>query len=328
MRVLIVKTSSLGDLVHALPALTDAARARPELRFDWLAERPFAEIPRWHPAVGRVIASDLRRWRRQGLGALRSPEWAAFRTELRAHEYGLVLDAQGLLKSAWLASRARGPRAGLDWHSVREPLVALTYARRYAVPKGLHAVERVRRLFAQALDYAPPESAPDFGLRRAQFATPQLASPYLVFLHATTWPGKCWAESSWQELGRWAVHRGLGVVLPWGSEAERATAERIAARFGGLVLPRLDLSGVASVLAHAQATVGVDTGLAHVGAAVGTPGITLYGPTLPGLTGTVGAHQVHLRSSDATTVDRARTTTVPVAQVIDRLEAWRHNPPA
>lgn len=319
MRVLIVKTSSLGDLVHTLPALTDASRARPGVRFDWLAERPFAQIPAWHPSVDRVIESDLRRWRRAPLATLRGPAWREFRASLREVVYDLVLDAQGLVKSALLAAQAIGPRAGLDFSSAREPLAALFYQRRLRVARDRHAVERVRALFAQALDYAQPASAADYGIERARFAAPELPQPYLVFLHATTWPTKCWPEASWQALGAWARDRGFAVALPWGTDAERGAAERIAAAFGGTVLPRMDLSGVAGVLAHARAVVGVDTGLAHVAAAVGTPSITLYGPTLPGRTGTVGAGQVHLRSTDAASVDRARPTTVAVERVIDAL---------
>lgn len=319
MRILIVKTSSLGDLVHTLPAVTDAVRARPGLRCDWLAEKGFAEIPGWHPAVDLVIPCELRRWRKQPLTAWRHGEWARFQELLRRAHYDLVLDAQGLVKSAFLASRARGIRAGMDRASVREPLAALSYDRRYRVPKGRHAVERLRDLFALALDYPRPQTAPDFGLDRSRFPAPDLPRPYVVFLHATTWPSKCWPEACWQELGRALDRRGIGIALPWGSEAEQEAAQRIAAGCGGIVLKKMRLTEVAGVLAHARAVVGVDTGLAHVAAAVGTPGITLYGPTLPGLTGTIGANQIHLRSTDAATVDRSRPTTVAVARVQEAL---------
>jgi heptosyltransferase-1 len=321
MRILIVKTSSLGDLVHALPALTDAARAMPQLRFDWLAEKAFAEIPAWHPAVDRVVSCDLRRWRKQLWRTWDAGEWTAFKTRLREREYDLVLDAQGLVKSAWLASKARGPLAGPDWHGSREPLASWFYRYRLPVPHthSEHAVLRNRILFAQALGYSVPEGLPDFGVRRERFAMPALAQPYVVFLHATTWPTKCWPEANWQELGRWLAQRGQHVVLPWGNEAERLAAERITAGCDAMVLPKMGLTEAAGVLAYAKAVVGVDTGLAHVAAAVGTPSITLYGPTLPGLTGTIGRGQQHLCSTEATTVDRARPNTVAVARVQDAL---------
>jgi heptosyltransferase-1 len=321
MRVLIVKTSSLGDLVHTLPAVSDAVRAVPGIRFDWLAERGFAEIPAWHPAVERIIASDLRRWR--GSPSLFfGSEWREFRTRLRQDEYDLVLDAQGLVKSAWLASRARGPLAGPDWASAREPLASLFYQYKLPFTWDVHAVQRGRVLFAGALGYELPEAAPDFGIDRSRLPASAYAQPYVVLLHATTWPTKRWAEGSWQELGRWLASQGMGVLLPWGNADEQAAAQRIAEAFGGTVLPRLALTPLAGVLARARAVIGVDTGLAHVAAALGTPSVTLYGPTLPGLTGTIGERQQHLCSTDATTIDRARPTTVAVARVQEALAPW------
>lgn len=315
MHVLIVKTSSLGDLIHALPALTDAHRARPELRFDWLCEKTFSEIPSWHPAVERVITCEMRRWRKNLWQTWRGGEWRAFRDALREISYDLVLDAQGLLKSAFLVAQARGPSVGNAWERAATPF----YDRHIVLPKGIHAVNRQRQLFAQALGYPCPSTAPEYGLDRTRFKRPELTQPYAVFLHATTWPTKCWPEAYWQELGRWLIQKKYQVLLPWGSESERETALRIASGFGGIVLPRLDLTAVAGVLAHAKAVVGVDTGLAHLAAAVDTPSVTLYGPTLPALTGTVGKHQVHLSATNASTVDRQRPNTVPVFQVIDAL---------
>lgn len=324
MRVLIVKTSSLGDLVHTLPAVTDAANARPDLLFDWLAEAPFAEIPAWHPAVSRVIACHLRQWRRHPRQALVSGDWSLFRDALRERRYGLVIDAQGLIKSAWLASRAQGPVAGPDWHSAREPLAAAFYRHRYAVPqrRRAHATERNRRLFAQALGYPLPAMPPDAGLDRGRFDKPARSRPYALLLHGTSWPTKHWPEARWTAVGQWLREQGVDPLLPWGSNVERQAAERIASAGGGEVLPRQNLTALAGWLAHARCFVGVDTGLAHLGAALGTPGITLYGPTLPHLTGALGPRQVHLTSGDADTVDRNRPTTVEVARVVKSLAPW------
>ncbi len=317
MRALIVKTSSLGDIVHALPALTDAVRAVPQLRCDWLAERAFAEIPGWHPAVGRVVACDLRGWRRNLRQTVFGGDWARFKAQLREHRYDLIIDAQGLFKSAWLASRAYGPLAGPDFESAREPLATLFYRHRYRIPKhnAAHAVERTRRLFAQAFGYALPEAPPDGGLTRERFPRPGFMGPYVVFVHGTTWPTKRWPIVSWQVLGAHLQERGVTPVLPWGSDAERADAEAIASVCGGLVLPRLGLTALAGWIAWARACVGVDTGLAHIAAALGTPQVTLYGPTLPQLTGAVGANQVWLGSDGATTIDRTRPNTVAIGLV-------------
>lgn len=320
MHVLIVKTSSLGDLVHALPAITDAHRAQPDVRFDWLSEKVFAEIPAWHPAVERVITCEMRRWRKNLWQTWRGGEWETFKKTLRETPYDLVLDAQGLFKSAFLASQARGLHAG----HAREKAASLFYQRSIPIPRDDHAVDRQRDLFAQALGYARPPTAPDFGLTRSSFAKPELPQPYAVFLHATTWPTKCWPESHWQQLGRWFAQQNIGVALPWGNDAERVVAQRIAADFGGVVLPRMNLTAVAGVLAHAKVVVGVDTGLAHLAAAVNTPSVTLYGPTLPGLTGTVGPNQFHLCSTDAVTVDRDRRNDILPMRVIEMLQPMLH----
>lgn len=322
MRLLIVKTSSLGDVVHALPALTDAVRARPDLSCDWLVERAFADVPAWHPAVRRTLVCDLRGWRRRPLQAWRGGQWAAFLNALRADTYDLVIDAQGLVKSAWLASRARGPCAGPDRHSAREPLAACFYRRRYAVPRydRAHAVERTRRLFAQALDYSLPATPPDAGLDNAHFPPPPAPGPYVLLLHGTTWPSKRWPLDSWIELGRWLHRRRLLVALPWGNAAELEIARTVAAACDGLVLPQSSLATLAGWLVHARAFVGVDSGLAHLGAALGAPGVTLYGPTLPQLTGTVGPRQVHVVDPLAARIDRRRPLAITPAAVTEALD--------
>jgi heptosyltransferase I len=329
MRILIVKTSSLGDVVHTLPALTDAARALPELRCDWLVERPFAEIPAWHPAVDRVIACDLRGWRKRPLKTLINGDWQRFRAELRQREYAYLIDAQGLLKSAWLGWQARGPLVGADAASAREPLAACFYRRRYPVPAhdAAHAIERTRRLFAQALGYPLPEQtgAPDAGLNRGQFPLPDLTAPYAVFLHGTTWPSKRWPLAHWQTLGAALAARGLRIVLPWGNADERADAETIAAACNGHVLPRLGLTALAGWLAGARIVVGVDTGLMHLAAALGTPGLSLYGPTLPQRTGAWGRNQHWLWNETATTIDRNRPLNILPAAVLEKLAESQAN---
>ena len=296
MRVLIIKTSSLGDVIHTLPAITDAAHAIPGIRFDWVVEEGFAEIPSWHPAVDQVIPVAIRRWRKNIWQALKSGEWKAFKQRVRARKYDLVIDAQGLVKSAWLTRYVKAPVAGLDRYSAREGLASRFYDRRLSVATGQHAVERVRQLFALALAYDLPEGIGNYGLDLDRLQLPP-AAPYVVFLHGTTWATKHWPEAYWRELAERMGRRKLQVRLPWGNPAEKARAERIAQGLNNCqVLPKLNLVGVARVLAAAKACVAVDTGLGHLAAALDVPTISLFGPTNPGLTGAYGRAQVHQAS--------------------------------
>lgn len=309
MRLLLVKTSSLGDIVHALVPLTDAVAALPGLRCDWLVEEAYAAIPAWHPAVDRVIPCALRRWRKAPLAARRSGEWAAFRESLRRERYDRVLDAQGLLKSAWLAAKARGPLAGRTFGSAREGLASLFYDRRIAVDLALDEVSQLRQLFAAALGYPLPATAPDFGVDRSRFPAPS-GAPWVLFAHAAAWPSKLWPEDRWIALGRDARARGLRVLLPWGSEGERVAAQRIADGCGGEVLPRLALAELAPLLVGAQAVVGLDTGITHMALALGTRTVTLYGPSVPVLTQAARGTLINLVSTDSRDVDTRRPNTV------------------
>lgn len=296
MRVLIIKTSSLGDVIHTLPALTDAAHAIPGIRFDWVVEEGFAEIPSWHPAVDQVIPVAIRRWRKHLWQTVRSGEWKAFKQRLRERQYDLVIDAQGLVKSAWLTRYVKAPVAGLDRYSAREGWASRFYDRRLSVAVGQHAVERVRQLFAMALAYDLPEGIGRYGLDLERLQLPP-AAPYVVFLHGTTWTTKHWPEAYWRELAERMGRRRLEVRLPWGNPAEKARAERIAQGLNHCqVLPKLNLAGVARVLAAAKACVAVDTGLGHLAAALDVPTLSLFGPTNPGLTGAYGRTQIHQAS--------------------------------
>jgi heptosyltransferase-1 len=314
MKVLIVKTSSLGDVVHTLPALTDAMQAIPGIRFDWIVEEAFAEIPTWHPAVNKVIPVALRRWRRHPLKALRSGEWHAFRRQLQAARYNRIIDAQGLLKSAVLSVMAYGMRCGLSWASLREPLAALAYQQRVQVAREQHAITRLRQLFASVLGYSYYHVAPNYGLGRVRFtstANPNSANaasrlqqlpqrsavpmPYIVLLHGTAWPTKQWPEADWIMLGRLANQASFAVYLPWGSGEEHQRAARIAGSLSrAKVLPQMNLSAIAATLSSAAGVVSVDTGLSHLAAALDVPAVVLYGATDPALTGAWGNRQKHL----------------------------------
>lgn len=303
MRVLIVKTSSLGDIVHTLPAVTEAARALPNLRFDWVAEEAFAEIPSWHPAVERVIPVALRRWRKHPLDARRSGEWQQFREQLAAQKYDLVIDGQGLLKSAFIARKVPAPKAGYDWASAREPLVSFFYQHKLSVAKDQHAVTRLRQLFAGALGYKTSNDPIDCGLNRADFAPAANNKPYLLFLHGTTRSDKHYPEVYWRRLIELAAAKypgdGYRVLLPWGNQMECERAQRLANNIPGVeVLPKMTLREIAESIAGAAGVMAVDTGLGHLSAALGSPAVSLYGPTSPDLVGAYGKNQRYLRATD------------------------------
>jgi len=282
--VLFVKTSSLGDVVHNCPAVSDVARAVPGARIDWMVEEPFAGIARLHPAVRRVIPVAWRRWR----GALWRPgvwaEIAAWRRALRAERYDAVIDTQSLVKSALLGAFAAGTRHGMDRESAREPFAARFYHVRHAVPRALHAVERNRRLAAASLGFSLPPSL-DYGLTAPQAEK----SGAVVLLTMTSRDDKLWPESRWIELAR---ALGAPAILPWGSASERERAQRIAASVGGTVPARLSIEELARLFAGARAVVGLDTGLTHLAGALGVPTVGIYCGSDPQLTGLYGAPRV------------------------------------
>ncbi|HEY2710080.1 MAG TPA: lipopolysaccharide heptosyltransferase I [Caulobacteraceae bacterium] len=288
-RVLLIKSSSLGDVIHCLPAVSDLSRAAPGLELDWVIEESLAEIAGLHPAVTRAIPVRLRHWRRHLTAGETWRELGAFRAAIGAAPYDLVIDAQGLIRSAMLGRLAKGVHCGYDRQSVREPPASLFYDRRFEAGVTLHAVERMRRLAAQAAGYEVPAEL-DYGVVAGSARPAWLdAKPYLVGLHATARADKAWAEANWAELAARAAAKGLALVLPWGSDAERERSLRIAADSAEVVVPpSLGFADLASLFAGAAAVVGVDTGLTHLASAVGAPVVAIYAATWPEFNGVVG----------------------------------------
>ena len=290
MRILLVKTSSLGDVIHNLPVVSDLRHSFPAATIDWCVEDSFAEIPRLHPAVDQVIPVAIRRWRRN-LGRLATwREAGDFLRRIRARSYDAVLDTQGLLKSALLARQARGRRYGYAAEAAREPLAARFYDATFVIPRNVHAVQRNRWLAAAAFDY-PVDLPLDYGIAAPAIDTGWLsADRVVVLLTATSRDDKLWDEAHWCALGRALLERGLTPVLPAGSAPERKRCERLVmAMPGAIVPPPLSLPQVAALLARASLVIGVDTGLAHLAAALRVPTIALYVATDPSLTGVYGS---------------------------------------
>lgn len=299
MKLCLIKTSSMGDVIHTLPALTDAQKYIPNLSVDWVVERAFAEIPTWHSAVNNVIPIDLRRWRKTPFASQTRQEWKTYKQALQLSSYDAVIDAQGLLKSALFATRlVQGRKYGYDRHSAREGLSSLFYDEHFAISYQQHAVERIRQLFAAALGYPLPSSVGDYRIAHHFASLPSnltACTPYIVAVHATTRADKHWQEKAWQALFKQVAAAGLAIYLPWGSLAEKAAAERLAHGNPQVkILPKLTLSELATILVGAKAVVSVDTGLSHLSAALDKPNVILYGATDPALIGAYGQQQHYI----------------------------------
>ena len=288
MKILLIKTSSLGDVIHNLPVVSDLVAHFPDAEIDWVVEEGFADIPRLHPAIRRVIPVALRRWRKSLFTIETWRELRDFGSTVRAEAYDLVIDTQGLLKSALITRQARGRRCGFAADSAREPVAARFYDARFSVAKSIHAVERNRLLAAQAGGYALTGSA-DYGISRqiAQPAAPfNLSGTYAVLLTATSRDDKLWPEADWVALGRHLADQGLHCRLPAGNTTERERAQRIAASIPGAeAMPPMSLRELAEWMGRAKLVVGVDTGLVHLAAALGRPTIALFCASDPALTG-------------------------------------------
>lgn len=288
MRVLIVRTSSLGDLVHMLPAISDIAANVPQVTIDWVVEEAFAEIAGWHPSVNEVIKVAHRRWRKSWLSAQSRAERHAVTDTLRRNQYDRVLDMQALLKSIWLVRAASGVKHGLDWRSAREPLCSLFYDVRHRVEFWQPAVLRQRQLASAAFGYQW-QGEPDFGLQ--QFGLNQPAeSPYAVIMPSASRDDKLWPIECWHAVFDRLQAAGLALVLLAGNDSEVMRAERlIEGRDRACVQPRSTLTALAKLMAGARIMVGLDSGLTHLSAALGVDTIGIYKASTPVRTPLVGS---------------------------------------
>jgi heptosyltransferase-1 len=280
VNILLIKTSSLGDVVHALPAVTEATANVPDLRFDWVVEEGLTDIPVRHDSVSEVIPVAIRRWRDNWLGYRR--EISAAIRQIREKQYDVVIDSQGLIKSALLTAVARGEKHGYDKDSAREPMASLFYRCKHTIPGSMHAIQRQKQLFAASLGYQANQLI-DYGLRSENVPNQQI-----MLLHGTTWESKEWPESHWQQLANLVREAGFELLVPAGSQTELARAGRIVGGGQGRILDRLPLGDLMNEIALCSGVVSVDTGLGHLAPALGVPAVGIFGSTNPDLTGIIG----------------------------------------
>ena len=324
MKVLIVKTSSMGDVIHTFPAVEDARLNRPDVSFDWCVEEAFAGIVALHPAIDRIHTVAIRRWRKALLDGDTWREAAALRRALRECRYDLVIDAQGLLKSALVARQAGAPIAGFDRSSAREPSATLFYDATNTVPRDLHAIERTRRLFGLALGYQPDLSALDSGIVPPVSDIAGIGGRTAFLLHGTSREDKKWPAEDWIETARLLVEREMTPVTTWSNEREKGVAEAIAGAVPSTILvPKSPLADIAAIIGRSTLVVGADTGLTHLASAFGLPTVAVFLATEPGLTGPRGPYASTLLEAPG-----ERVTPAKVMAETEKLLALKLRAPA
>jgi len=301
MRVLIIKLTSMGDLMHAFPALTDAALQYPDIEFDWVVDKAFSEVPLWHQNVKNVIKMAHRQWKKEPIKAYCDGRLPAFYQELNQYDYDVVIDMQANLKSAVVSWLRKSHVHGLDKNSCREKPAHWAYKYQHSVELKQHSVEKLRELMAKALGYEKPETAANYNVNLEHYSLPkldvELPSKYLMFVHNASWLTKLWPLTSWQGLVEKAVENGYSVLLPCGNEQEYQRAQQIASiSEHAYALPRLSLNAVAALMHHSAGAVCSDTGLAHLAALAAKPAVSIYGSTDTLLIGTHGKNQQHIVS--------------------------------
>lgn len=292
-RILLVKTSSLGDVIHNLPVVTDILQQHPDAQIDWVVEEGFADIPKLHPAVKQIFTVAVRRWRKQLFNQKTWREINTFKKQVSAQPYDLIIDTQGLLKSAIMSSFAKGVKSGMDKKSAREPIASHLYDKKYTVARNQHAVIRNRELAAYACGYAKPINAPSYNITATETVDAiGLPMAFVIGLHATSKDSKLWPTSHWIALATQLATQNLHLTLPWASDAEHQRALAIAENLENvMVLPKLNIARLASIIQQAHAAIGVDTGLSHLSVALNIPTVAIYTDTDPSLTGVMASAQ-------------------------------------
>lgn len=305
----------MGDLMHALPALTEAEQNIKNISFDWVVDKAFSSVPSWHPAVDKIITTDHRNWRKQFLSSESRGALNLVKKEMNATDYDFVIDMQNNLKSAFLSFLSSHKVAGMDASSSREYPAHWAYSKKVNIKKSLHAIERQKKLLASTLGYKSTSDV-DYGISKVKFLKPALELPlnYMVLVQNASWLTKQWPVAYWKDLVKYLSDKGVSVILPSGNEDELMRAKEISSvSEKAMALEVLPLNEVAYIIDNADYCICSDTGLAHLSALVDTPSLTLYGPTNTKLIGTKGNNQIHIVG------DNSDINNISVQEVINQL---------
>ena len=306
----------MGDLMHALPALTEAKDHIEDISFDWVVDTNFASVPSWHPSVNKTITTDHRNWRSQFFSKKSRESLQQVLNEINGTQYDLVVDMQNNLKSALVSFLSKHSVTGMDAKSVREYPAHLAYSTKITVDKDLHAIERQKKLLAEALDYSSNMNEVDYGALLETFIKPNMNLPkkYVVLVQNASWITKQWSVEKWQKLVKHFDGKNIKMILPSGNLNELERAKEIASvSTNAEAIDLMPLNEIAYIIKNANFCICSDTGLAHLSALSGTPSITLYGPTETALIGTYGKNQIHIvgKNNDINNIE--------VSDVLDNL---------
>ena len=296
-RVLLIKLTSMGDLMHALPAITEAKSKYEDIEFDWVIDKNFSSVAKWHPSVINTIETNHRKWKTNIFSSEVRKEIKDIRSKINEASYDFVVDMQNNLKSAFVSYNSKQEVYGMDKNSAREFPAHLAYKNKIEVDKSLHAVLRQKILLSSSLGYETNLEINDYGIEKIAFKKPDFDLPdnYCVLVQNASWPTKLWSVQKWQDLIDYLEQKNITCLLPSGTIKEKLRAETIASKSNlAKALDVMDLNKVAYLIDNANFCVCSDTGLAHLSAVVGTPSTTLYGPTDVNLIGTFGKNQAHL----------------------------------
>ena len=303
--------------MHALPALSEAKENINDISFDWVVDKNFASVPSWHPLVDKIITTDHRNWKKQFFSKDTRESLRHVVNRLNEGNYDLVVDMQNNLKSAFISYLIKHDVIGMDAKSAREFPAHLAYSNKINVDKRLHAIERQKELLGKAIGYKYKKNNVNFGALFKNFVKPniELSNEYIVLVQNASWITKQWSIENWQELIRRIEEKGVPMLLPSGNLEELERAKEICSISDmAQALDLMSLNEIAYIIKNANFTICSDTGLAHLSALVGTPSITLYGPTNTSLIGTYGESQIHLVG------ENKDINNIKVTEVIGKLE--------